>query len=132
MREISRCSRALLLLLAGFCGAAVLWLTALPEGETPVTAEAECALEEVPPTPRKRPDGSPFSLLEGERLDVNRADALELSRLPGIGLSRGEAIVAYRSRYGAFRNLKQLRKVPGISETVWNGLQGYVTLGPGT
>jgi len=63
-----------------------------------------------------------------ERINPNEAPMVSLVRLPGIGIGRAEAIVAYRENFGerelnrpAFRNCDDLQKVRGIGpKTVEN------------
>ena len=65
--------------------------------------------------------------LEG-RINPNDAPVVSLVRLPGIGVSRAGAIVAYRENFGgkdggnpAFRSCNDLQKVKGIGpKTVQN------------
>jgi competence protein ComEA len=45
---------------------------------------------------------------------LNRADAAELRRLPGVGAKRAEAIVLLRQRLGRFRRPNDLLRVKGI------------------
>jgi competence protein ComEA len=48
-------------------------------------------------------------------VDINRADAATIAKeLSGIGLSRAQAIVAYREKNGNFKSIEDLRKVKGI------------------
>jgi competence protein ComEA len=48
-------------------------------------------------------------------VDINRADAATIAKeLQGIGLSRAQAIVAYREKNGSFKSVDDLRKVKGI------------------
>jgi competence protein ComEA len=48
-------------------------------------------------------------------IDINKADAATIAKeLQGIGLSRAQAIVAYREKNGAFKSADELRKVKGI------------------
>ena len=52
-------------------------------------------------------------------VDINTADAATIAReLQGIGLSRAQAIVAYREKNGAFRSADELRKIKGIGAKV--------------
>ncbi|HEY7638523.1 MAG TPA: helix-hairpin-helix domain-containing protein [Steroidobacteraceae bacterium] len=52
-------------------------------------------------------------------VDINTADAATIAReLQGIGLSRAQAIVAYREKNGAFRSADELRKIKGIGQKV--------------
>jgi competence ComEA-like helix-hairpin-helix protein len=66
----------------------------------------------APPPPRsvtvaasEQPDGV---------LNVNRATAVELERLPGIGPSLARLIVADREARGPFATLEALDRIPGI------------------
>jgi competence ComEA-like helix-hairpin-helix protein len=52
---------------------------------------------------------------ESLQLSINRAGIAELQRLPGIGPVKAGAIVAFRDSAGPFRNILELRTVPGIS-----------------
>jgi competence protein ComEA len=50
-----------------------------------------------------------------ESVDINTADATTLAEgLNGIGLSKAEAIVAYRNEHGAFASADDLANVKGI------------------
>jgi len=52
-------------------------------------------------------------------VDINKADAATLAReLNGIGMSRAQAIVAYREKNGAFKSADELLKVQGIGTRV--------------
>lgn len=50
----------------------------------------------------------------GEPVDLNRASAEELDRLPGIGPVLAGRILEHRSRHGPFRDPDELLAVPGI------------------
>lgn len=52
--------------------------------------------------------------LLGQRLDINRADAREISGLPGISDAVAEAVVSQRKRIGRFRRAEDLLAVRGI------------------
>ena len=55
------------------------------------------------------------ALLWAGPVDVNTADAETIAReLNGIGSARAEAIVEYRSEYGAFQSADELMNVAGI------------------
>jgi competence ComEA-like helix-hairpin-helix protein len=47
-------------------------------------------------------------------LDLNRATAEQLVRLPGIGEAKAAAILAIRAERGGFRSLDELENVRGI------------------
>ncbi|MCM8778292.1 MAG: helix-hairpin-helix domain-containing protein [Candidatus Omnitrophica bacterium] len=47
-------------------------------------------------------------------ININSADFSQLMAIPGIGPSLAEAILEYRKRNGAFKNIEQLLKIKGI------------------
>ncbi len=51
-------------------------------------------------------------------VDVNRASVTDLDALPGIGTTRAAAIVAFRDSVGPFRQLADLRRVPGLPASI--------------
>ncbi|RMG94906.1 MAG: helix-hairpin-helix domain-containing protein [Candidatus Dadabacteria bacterium] len=71
-------------------------------------------------------------LLAGEPLDLNRATAVDLAALPGIGPARAEAIVAERERRGGFRTVDDLLAVPGIGPKTLERLRPFLTAAPPT
>jgi competence protein ComEA len=62
-------------------------------------------------------------------LDLNRATAGELDRLPGIGPVLAARIVAERSRRGGFRAPEDLLAVPGIGPRLYARLRSRVRVG---
>lgn len=62
------------------------------------------------------------------KVNINTADAEELTSLPGVGRTRAEAIVRYRSREGAFTCAEDLTKVPGIGESIFRNLRDQVCI----
>lgn len=61
-------------------------------------------------------------------VNLNTATQEELETLPGIGPKRAEAILAYRAEHGPFSSIASLTDVPGIGETILEGIQDRVTL----
>lgn len=67
-------------------------------------------------------------LEEGETVDVNRAPAADLDRLPGIGPARAARIVADRTANGPFRSLEDLTRVPGLGSRSLAQLKPHLDL----
>ncbi|MCW8827037.1 MAG: helix-hairpin-helix domain-containing protein [Gammaproteobacteria bacterium] len=52
-------------------------------------------------------------------VNINTADAkLIAASLRGVGIARAEEIVKYRSEYGDFQTLNDLRKVRGVGHRI--------------
>ena len=62
------------------------------------------------------------------RVNLNTASATELARLPGIGPSKAQAIVAFRAKE-PFARPDDLRKVKGIGDKLYESIKDQVTVG---
>mgnify|MGYP001316210231 CR=1 FL=1 len=66
----------------------------------------------------------------GTPLDLNRATAADLERLPGIGPALAARIVAYRDSIGRFRAVDELDHVRGIGPALLERLRPHVSVRP--
>jgi len=64
----------------------------------------------------------------GQRVNLNTANADELARLPGIGPSKAQAIIQYRTQQ-PFATADDLRKVKGIGDKLYDRVKDQVTVG---
>lgn len=87
----------------------------------------ECTRDETAAAAQAESDW-PVSLLPGERIDVNAAPAVELTRLPGIGAARAQAIADWRAEHGPFQSPEQLMEVPGIGPGILAQISEYITV----
>ncbi|RZM72437.1 ComEA family DNA-binding protein [Pseudoalteromonas rubra] len=60
-------------------------------------------------------------------INVNQASVEELTRLPGIGMKKAQAIVRYREEAGEFQDMDALLRVKGIGVNILAKLKGRVT-----
>jgi DNA uptake protein ComE-like DNA-binding protein len=65
-------------------------------------------------------------LLPGERVDLDRADVTEITRLPRIGPAFAQRIVAWREQHGLFGGLARFDSVPGVGPKLLDALRPYV------
>jgi competence protein ComEA len=69
------------------------------------------------------------ALVEGRRLDPNRATAEELELLPSVGPSLARRIIAEREQHGPFRQMDELLRVKGIGQKTLEKLRPWVKIG---
>jgi competence ComEA-like helix-hairpin-helix protein len=62
-------------------------------------------------------------------VDINLADAHQLSALPGIGETISERILAYRELNGPFERSEELLNVEGIGTVKLEALLDFITIG---
>lgn len=120
--------RAVLLFLAlALAGQAIRtwWLAPeSPPGEVPLLPRASA---ETPAAHRDSAAARSGPLRPGERLDLDRAGAADLARLPRVGLTLARAIVADREARGPFGGLEGLDRVPGIGPGLLASIREQVT-----
>ncbi len=77
-------------------------------------------------SPAEKPQAP--GMLEGEVLDLNTATLSDLTRLPGIGETKAQAILTWRETYGPFRAVEDLLSVEGIGEKTLETLRPYIAV----
>ncbi|HEU5454202.1 MAG TPA: helix-hairpin-helix domain-containing protein [Nocardioides sp.] len=119
---------ALLLAALALAGAGVRWVMA-PRERAPGDVRLEVArgaprppLQEV----ASRAQRLARPLRPGERIDVDRADAVELTRLPRVGPALAQRMVAWRAAHGPFGGLARLDSVPGVGPRLLETVQPHV------
>lgn len=65
---------------------------------------------------------------ETVKVNINTADALLLTRLPGIGTTMAERIIAFRNENGPFEKIEDIMKVFGIGEKRFENLSGLISV----
>jgi competence protein ComEA len=120
---------ALLLALLALAGAAVRFVLSPSPSEPPgdvrlqsTTIPRPSALHETAARAARlaRP------LLPGERIDLDRADVSEITRLPRVGPALAQRIVAWRTEHGPFGSLARLDSVPGIGAKLLDAIRPFV------
>lgn len=66
-------------------------------------------------------------LLPGERIDIDRADVSEITRLPRVGPALAQRIVAWRSEHGPFGSLSRLDSVSGVGPKLLDAILPFVS-----
>lgn len=59
-------------------------------------------------------------------ININTASVSELTSLPGIGEAKAKAIIKYREDNGAFKDISDVKKVPGIGDAIFSGIQDLI------
>lgn len=62
------------------------------------------------------------------KVNINTADAAQLTTLTGIGPSRAEAIIAWREANGGFTAPEDLKKVDGIADKTFDKLKDEIVV----
>lgn len=94
------------------------------------SAHAIAATTESEPSPSPIADKPPDAILPDGRIVLNLASETELTKLPGIGPKRAQAILALRQRLGRFRRVEDLLRVKGIGRKMLDRLRPAVILDP--
>ena len=62
------------------------------------------------------------------KVNINTADESQLMTLSGIGQSRAQAILAYRSEHGKFQSIEEIMNVPGIKEGAFTKIKDSIRI----
>jgi competence protein ComEA len=65
---------------------------------------------------------------KAQKININRAEAWLLEALPGIGETRANAIIQYRTENGSYRNINELLKVEGIGQETFDAIKDLITV----
>lgn len=61
------------------------------------------------------------------RININKANIEELTKLPGISKKTALNIIEYREKYGNFTNISELLKIKGITVEDLEEIKKYIT-----
>jgi competence protein ComEA len=64
------------------------------------------------------------------KLNINQATEAQLRKVPGLSSEMAGAIVAQRTKSGAFKTADDLMKVPGMTKETADALAPAVAFGP--
>jgi len=94
----------------------------------PGAGDVAAGVAEAPAPARSLDPAAPVA--PNRPVSLNRASAAELETLPGIGPVLAGRIVEYRSRFGRFASVEELRAVRGVGPRLLERLKGRVTADP--
>jgi competence protein ComEA len=62
------------------------------------------------------------------KININTASKEVLVTLPGIGESKADSIIAYRTEHGGFSSVEEIMEIPGIKEAVFSKIKELITV----
>lgn len=108
----------------------VIYVPIRGEKGTPVTSTVAAS-----PTPSETPadSGSDNSAPSADgtsgtsqQINLNTADKSKLQELTGIGDKKADQIIAYRQAHGQFKNIEELKEVPGFGDKTFANLKASI------
>lgn len=128
MKKLSKFDGICLILLFAFA----LFLTGFFLGQRKMIKPVEVTTQYLPVVTieedASEEETEPRTLLEGEKININTAPAIELERLPGIGEKRAADIVAWREANGPFQDIEDLLEISGLGPGIFGQIEPYVTV----
>ena len=94
-----------------------------------VELSVPAAMQTLPPQTTCPEPTTPETVAITFPIDINRADAEQLTALPGIGEVLAGRIVAYREENGSFLSTQELQNVEGIGEKRLDAILDLITIG---
>ena len=62
------------------------------------------------------------------KVSINNATLEQLQTLPGIGASKAQDIINYRTEHGQFQSIEDLKNISGIGDSIFAKIKDYITL----
>lgn len=93
--------------------------------ENIVYIETPCVCEEVKNDACYKEEKG---VVNNGKININTATIDELKTLTGIGDAKAKAIIEYRNKNGLFSNIEDIKKVNGISESVYAKIKENITV----
>ena len=62
------------------------------------------------------------------KLSINKATQEELMLLPGIGESKANDIIKYRTENNGFKSIEELKNIPGIGDSIFDKIKENITI----
>ena len=97
----------------------------LVDGEMLYVPTKEEAAEQAVPDMSKN---SGISKETEEKININTASKEELMKIPTVGETRAESIIAYRKKHGAFSEISDIKQVSGIKDGVFDKIKDYIVV----
>lgn len=91
--------------------------------EEKIVVETPCVCEEV-----KNDACYKEEVKDNNKININTATINELMNLDGIGEAKAKQIIEYRTKNGNFKDIKDIMKVKGISETLYSKFKENITI----
>ncbi|HOK39408.1 MAG TPA: helix-hairpin-helix domain-containing protein [bacterium] len=97
----------------------------VPAPVQPAPAPEVVAPPKVEPAPRIEEVRKPAAI---KKVNINTANENELTTLPTINNVEAILIVKYRERYGTFKSIEDIKRVPGLGKK-YDTIKDYITVG---
>jgi competence ComEA-like helix-hairpin-helix protein len=83
----------------------------------------------IPPNIRARMENhSKESELRLGSISLNHGSKDDLAKLPGVGETTADHIIAYRAQRGSFRSLEEIMNIPGLGEKKFERMKRFLKL----
>lgn len=79
-------------------------------------------------TPQEIPKIEEQTKEENTLININTATKEQLQTLNGIGESKANSIIEYRTTNGNFKSIEEIKNVSGISETLYEKIKDSITI----
>ena len=95
------------------------------ECNCPVVENNACPEEVITNLPE---DNTNVGNVDDGKISINTANIEQLDQLPGIGLSKAQDIIDYRTNNGSFKTIEDIKNVSGIGEVIFDKIKDLIKI----
>lgn len=74
------------------------------------------------------PPQTPVTISVSSPINVNSADLAALETIKGLGATKAQAIIDYRTKNGHFKTVEEVENVPGVGPKLLQKIQSQITV----
>lgn len=63
-----------------------------------------------------------------DKININKASKEELMKLKGLGESKADTIITYRTNNGDFKTIEDIKNVSGIGDALFDKIKDFITV----
>lgn len=61
-------------------------------------------------------------------ININNADIGDLIQLPHIGTAIAQRIIDYRSTYGGFKQIEDIKNIKGVGDSIYQEIKNFISI----
>ena len=106
----------------------VIYVFTKSEITTKTVSEVPCKCETITDNDASTDNKENNETSTSDKVNINKASKEELMKLKGLGESKADAIITYRTNNGDFKTIEDIKNVSGIGDALFDKIKDFITV----